>query len=140
MRDRGGDQAMDVTGGCFCGQVTYRATVDPAQVYICHCTDCQRHSGAAYGVVVGVPGGRFELISGSLKTFTKIADSGNLRVLAFCPECGTRIHATSAGDPDGFMGLRLGTVNERARLRPAGQAFCQSGQDWVTDLRSIPKL
>ena len=45
---------MEITGGCFCGHVTYAATVDPEQVYICHCSDCQRHSGAAYGVVVGV--------------------------------------------------------------------------------------
>ena len=131
---------MNVTGGCFCGHITYQATVDPAQVYICHCTDCQRHSGAAYGVVVGVPGGQFQLLTGTLKTFNKIADSGNVRVLAFCPECGTRIHATPDGNPDGFMGLRLGTVNERAQLKPVAQAFCDSAQDWVMDLRTIPRL
>jgi len=48
------EETMEITGGCFCGHVTYAATVDPEQVYICHCSDCQRHSGAAYGVVVGV--------------------------------------------------------------------------------------
>ncbi len=131
---------MDVTGGCFCGHVTYAATVDPEQVYICHCSDCQRHSGAAYGVVVGVVERRFRLLSGTLKTFDKVADSGTVRALAFCPECGTRIHATSVGDPDGFMGLRLGTVHQRDRLTPTAQAFCRSAQGWVTDLRSIPRF
>ncbi len=131
---------MQVTGGCFCGHVTYAATVDPEQVYICHCTDCQRHSGAAYGVVVGVADRRFRLLSGTLKTFDKVADSGTVRALAFCPECGTRIHATSVGDPDGFMGLRLGTVVERDRLTPKAQAFCRSAQGWVTDLHPIPRF
>ncbi len=131
---------MNVTGGCFCGQITYAATVDTQQVYICHCTDCQRHSGAAYGVVVRVEAGQFRLLSGALKTFNKIADSGTVRALAFCPECGTRIHATSVGDPDGFMGLRLGTVNERDRLTPIAQAFCGSAQHWVQDLRGIPEM
>jgi len=131
---------MEVTGGCFCGHVTYAATVDPEQVYVCHCSDCQRHSGAAYGVVVGVVDRRFRLLSGTLKSFDKLADSGTVRALAFCPECGTRIHATSVCDPDGFMGLRLGTVNERDRLTPKAQAFCRSAQDWVTDLRSIPRF
>jgi hypothetical protein len=131
---------MNVTGGCFCGYVTYEATVDPAQVYICHCTDCQRHSGAAYGVVVGVEAGKFRLLSGMLKSFDKTADSGTIRVLTFCPECGTRIHATSAGDPDGFMGLRLGTVDQCDRLKPVAQAFCRSEQGWVADLRSIPRF
>ncbi len=46
---------MNVTGGCFCGHITCEATVDTHQVCICHCTDCQRHSGTAYGVVVAVP-------------------------------------------------------------------------------------
>lgn len=131
---------MQVTGGCFCGHVTYAATVDPGRVYICHCTDCQRHSGAAYGVVVGVVDQRFRLLSGTLKTFDKLADSGTVRALAFCPECGTRIHATSVGDPDGFMGLRLGTVNERDQLTPKAQAFCRSAQHWVMDLRPIPRF
>ena len=130
---------MNVTGGCFCCHVSYEAAVDPAQVYICHCTDCQRHSGAAYGVVVAVEAGSFRLLSGALKTFDKIADSGTVRALAFCPECGTRIHATSAGDPDGFMGLRLGTVDQRDQLKPVAQAFCHSAQDCVMDLRAIPE-
>jgi hypothetical protein len=131
---------MKVTGGCFCGHITYEADVDPQQVLICHCSDCQRHSGAAYGVVVGVEAGNFRLLSGTLKTFDKIADSGTTRALAFCPECGTRIHATSAGDPDGFMGLRLGTVDQRDRLTPKAQVFCRSAQAWVADLRGIPRF
>ncbi len=131
---------MNVTGGCFCGHVTYEATVDAQQVYICHCTDCQRHSGTAYGVVVAVLDQQFRLLSGTLKTFDKIVDSGTVRALAFCPECGTRIHATSVGDPGDFMGLRLGTVNQRDRLTPKGQFFGHSAQDWVMDLRDIPEM
>jgi len=132
------DAAMHVTGGCFCGQVRYEAEVDPAQVFICHCTDCQRHSGTAYGVVVAVPPGGFRLLRGSLKTFDKTADSGRVRVLSFCPDCGTRIHATAKGDPEGFTGLRLGTVDQRAELRPVAQVFCRSALGWVQDLGGVP--
>ena len=45
---------MKVDGGCFCQSVRYEAVVDPESVAICHCTDCQTHSGTAYGVVVGI--------------------------------------------------------------------------------------
>jgi hypothetical protein len=140
LRSEIGEAEMNVTGGCFCGHVTYEATVDPARVYICHCTDCQRHSGAAYGVVVAVVDQQFRLLAGKLKTHNKTADSGTVRVLTFCPECGTRIHATSAGDPDGFMGLRLGTVDQRDRLPPVAQAVCRSAQGWVADLTPIPRF
>jgi hypothetical protein len=32
---------MKIDGSCHCGYVRYQAEVDPAQVEICHCTDCQ---------------------------------------------------------------------------------------------------
>ena len=28
-------------GGCHCHNLTYEAEIDPEQVEICHCTDCQ---------------------------------------------------------------------------------------------------
>ena len=32
---------MDVDGSCHCGQITFSAEVNPDQVIVCHCTDCQ---------------------------------------------------------------------------------------------------
>ena len=131
---------MKVDGACFCGHVTYEAEVDPDRVAICHCTDCQTHSATAYGVVVGVVDGQFRLLSGTLKVFDKTADSGTVRALAFCPECGTRIHATTVGEGSPFFGLRLGTVRQRDRFTPKMQVFCRSAQDWVQDLTSVPRF
>lgn len=131
---------MKVDGGCFCGHVTYEAEVDPATTSICHCTDCQTHSATAYGVVVGVVDEQFRLLSGTLKVYDKTADSGAIRALAFCPECGTRIHATTVGEGSPFFGLRLGTVRQRDRFTPKIQVFCRSAQDWVEDLTSVPRF
>lgn len=131
---------MRIDGNCLCGHVTYEAEVDPESVTICHCTDCQTHSGTAYGVVVGAVDESFRLLSGNLKTYEKIADSGTVRALAFCPECGTRIHATTVGEGTSFFGLRLGTVRQRDSLKPCRQVWCRSAQNWVSDLRSIPQF
>lgn len=131
---------MKVDGHCFCEFVTYRATVNPEQVYVCHCSDCQTHSGSAYGVVVGIVDEDFELLTGTLKTYNKIAASGTVRALTFCPECGTRIHASTVGEGADFFGLRAGTVTQRGQLKPTLQSWCQSAQDWVQDLSDIPKV
>ncbi len=131
---------MKIDGNCLCGHIAYEAEVDPESVTICHCTDCQTHSGAAYGVVVGIVDESFRLLRGDLKTYQKIADSGTVRALAFCPECGTRIHAKTVGEGTSFFGLRLGTVRQRDRLKPRRQVWCRSAQDWVSDLRSIPQI
>lgn len=131
---------MKVDGGCFCGHVTYEAEVDPERVAICHCTDCQINSATAYGVVVPVVDGTFNLLTGALKTHVKTAESGNRRALNFCPECGTRVHAHNADGDPGFIGLRVGTVNQRARLKPVIQIWCRSAMPWVDDLAGIPKI
>lgn len=131
---------MEIDGHCFCKFITYRATVNPGQVYVCHCSDCQTHSGSAYGVVVGIVKGDFVLLSGTLKTYNKIADSGTVRALTFCPECGSRIHARTVGEGTDFFGLRVGTVNQRDQLKPTLQSWCQSAQDWAQNLNAIPKV
>ena len=72
---------MKIDGKCMCGSVTYRGEVDPDRVAVCHCTDCQNHSASAFGVVAHLL--EFELLSGEMKTFEKVADvSGNTR--SFC--------------------------------------------------------
>lgn len=131
---------MKVDGGCFCGAVTYEAEVDPTKVVICHCTDCQTNSGTAYGVVVVVVDDSFSLQTGSLKSFEKVADSGQRRELAFCPECGTRIYARPADGTPGVFGLRAGTVTQREALKPIAQLWRKSALPWTQDISSLPSF
>lgn len=35
-----------ITGGCYCGQVRYRAIEEPIYQANCHCTNCRRAAGA----------------------------------------------------------------------------------------------
>ena len=60
---------MKISGRCHCGAVRFEAEVDPAEVLICHCTDCQTLSGSAFRTVA-VAGGRF----GTAKRYTQIAN------------------------------------------------------------------
>ncbi len=129
---------MKIDGRCHCGFIAYRAETDPESAAICHCTDCQTHSATAYGVVAGVVEERFRLRTGTLKFFNKTADSGTIRALAFCPECGTRIYAKTVGEGSTFFGLRVGTIRQREQLTPKVQAFYRSAQAWVADLSAIP--
>jgi hypothetical protein len=52
---------MRINGGCHCGQIKFRAEVDPDYVLICHCTDCQTLSGSAYRTVAPTKEGSFEV-------------------------------------------------------------------------------
>src|SRR5690606_38626071 len=77
---------LKIDGRCHCGRISFSAEVDPERVAVCHCTDCQTLSGSPFRVAVPAPIEHFEL-RGEPKRYVKIAQSGNRRVQAFCPEC-----------------------------------------------------
>ena len=70
---------MNITGACHCGRITFTASVDPAAVSICHCTDCQTLSGAPWRASVACAAADFA-VAGEPKVTIKVADSGARRV------------------------------------------------------------
>ena len=132
---------MKVTGACHCRHITYQAEVDPAAIRICHCTDCQKLTGTAFRATVASLPGTFVLTSGTPKTYLKTAESGNRRVHAFCPECGTPIYAAAVEPNPSTYGLRVGGLDQSRQLAaPARQQWCRSALPWSMDLRSIEKV
>ena len=81
-----------VRGGCQCGGIRYEVTGAPQQLVVCHCADCQRQSGSAFGMTLVVKEEDFRLTQGESKSFTSTSDAGRAKFGAFCPECGTRIY------------------------------------------------
>ena len=131
---------MHVDGSCHCGDITYKAEIDPGKVIICHCTDCQVLSSSAFRMVVLAEKGSFRLLKGKPTTYIKTADSGRKRAHAFCPRCGTQMYATPPGDnPEQHFGLRVGSIRQRAQLRPSRQLWCRSAFRWLDDIASLPQ-
>jgi len=129
---------MKITGGCHCGAITYEAEVDANMVAICHCTDCQTLSGSAFRVVVPVKREGFKL-TGEPKTYVKTGESGRKRVQTFCTNCGTPIYSADVTNPQVFN-IRVGTVRQRADLRPKVQLWCRSALDWTMHLEPIAQI
>lgn len=129
---------MKVHGSCHCGAVRYEAEVDPDKVTICHCTDCQKLTGSAYRVSVGVAREQFNLLAGEPKTYVKTADSGAKRAQVFCGHCGSPMWVHAVGD-DSKLGLRVGNIDERAQLAPRKQIWCRSALGWAQDIAALPK-
>lgn len=130
---------MNVNGKCHCGQITYRAVVDPENVSLCHCTDCQMLSGSAYRVSLPAPSSTFELLSGHPRIYVKTAESGTKRAHAFCSECGTPVYSAAISDPPAYS-LRVGCLEQRADLPPRRQIWCRSAVPWSADLADVPQL
>ena len=92
---------MRIDGKCHCGSITYEADVDPAEVYVCHCTDCQAISGSPFRWAVPVAEAAFRLLSGKPKTYLKTTEGGAMSHQLFCPECASPLYSTSIGEGPG---------------------------------------
>ena len=130
---------MKIHGSCHCGRIAFEGELDPARVGICHCTDCQALSGSAFVVYAQVPSDAFRLLRGEPKVYVKTAESGSRRAQAFCPDCGSRLWAAAEKDTP-IYNLRVGTLRERAELRPQVQLWCRSALPWVHELGAVPKV
>lgn len=131
---------MKVDGGCHCGQIKFRAEIDPEQVEICHCTDCQSLSGSAYRTVAPADASSLELLGGKPKLYAKLAEDGSQRLQAFCPECGSPLYSAPPEGGKGYFGIRVGALNQRDQLIPKTQYWARSAQPWTQDLTGMPKI
>ncbi len=131
---------MKIDGGCHCGFLAFEAEVDPQETAICHCTDCQRLSGAPYRASVPAPRDTFRLLSGGPTIYVKTAESGRKRIQAFCPKCGSQIYATAFDDPTAAYNIRVGVTGQRNALVPRQQIWTRSRQSWVDDLAAIRRI
>lgn len=83
-------------GSCLCGAVDYTCTAEPVWSVHCHCTACRKLSGAPYVSAFSVPSGSFAC-SGPTVAFTRTSEAGHIVTTTHCSQCGTRVHAQSAG-------------------------------------------
>ena len=127
---------MHINGACHCGAISFTAEIDPSRVFACHCTDCQALSGAPFRAVVTAPIETFN-ISGTPKSYVKVAHSGNRRAQMFCGDCGTPLYAAAAENPTS-VSIRLGCVEQRAELKPALQIWQRSAMPWLAELDDVP--
>ncbi len=130
---------MKIEGACHCGKIQFEAEVDPEQVRICHCSDCQVMSGAAYRTIVPPVEGTFKLLSGTPKIYIKTAEDGAKRAQAFCENCGTPIYAGPVDASSSHIGIRVGVIKQRAELIPRMQKWYRSALPWTQDISEIPK-
>jgi hypothetical protein len=122
---------MKVQGRCHCGEITYEADVEPGNVSICHCRDCQMLTGSAFRANIAAPAEGFRILTGKPRQYLKVADSGRRRVHAFCANCGSPVYSCAPQNPKTYS-LRLGALSERDALgHPAREIWTKRRLSWM---------
>ncbi len=117
-----------IEGGCLCGDIRYEANSEILMAYRCHCKDCQRLSGTGHLSIFVIPKALCN-ISGTLKYFNKVSDSGSAIKVGFCPNCGSNILANPDGAPD-ITALGAGSLDNAELFQPTIEIFTKSAPTW----------
>ena len=122
---------VKVDGACYCGDVTINGIVSSDKVLACHRRDCQKFSGGPFRAV-SVMRAEQVIISGTVKEYLKIANSGNDRVQGFCGNCGSQI---CLADPAKtlFM-VRTGCLSHYDQPVPAKHILGKSASSWLSTI------
>lgn len=126
-------------GRCLCGAVSYSSRAEPMFTAVCHCRDCQRQTGTAFSVVVGVAAPELD-VEGDVATVITVGDDhGGDVQRQFCPACGSPILSLSPGLP-GVALIKAGTLDDPSWLEPQLEVWGSSAQPWVEQSPARPRV
>ena len=117
-------------GGCLCGAIRYRLSDEPLTLYACHCTDCQRSSGSAFGLSMIVSRTALDLFQGELQRYAVTMRDGRQKHGTFCGTCATRLWGEPVKFPQ-VVNIEPGTLDDTSWLRPGCHVWTQHAQPWV---------
>lgn len=112
---------MDVK--CQCGTVTFKTTTDkPIAIYHCHCLECRKQSGSAFGTsAIFTSEGLIPLseeLEAKMGVWTRPTEPGGMMDCYFCKNCGARLMHRARDE----NGSERGTVSIKAG--------CVEGLEW----------
>ena len=120
-------------GGCLCGDVRFSGLGAPEWVVNCHCTWCQKHSGAAFLTYVGYSTKNLKWTQGA----PAIYESSPGVERGFCARCGSTL--TFARPDRGETSVFAGSLDETFDLPPTGHAFFDNAIPWLALGDSAPR-
>jgi hypothetical protein len=114
---------------CSCGQLRVSCRGEPVRISICHCLECQKRTGSAFGYQA-----RFlkdqVAIEGDLKEFERPGDSGQTLTFRFCPRCGSTVYWTLASQPE-LIAVAVGAFANPNYPVPRFSVYERRRHHWV---------
>jgi Uncharacterized conserved protein len=124
-----GDLSETRRAQCACGQLAVLCRGKPVKVSVCHCTACQRRTGAPFGVAAFFADEALSF-TGDAGIYARTADNGHDVVHHFCPRCGSTVFWKPSRMP-GLTAVATGAFADPAFDAPIQQVFVSSRHLWL---------
>lgn len=109
---------------------------DPDAVVVCHCLDCQRRTGSAFGAAAFFAAEAVQ-IAGASSAYRRVSDAGRKLAFRFCPHCGTTLWWETERHP-GKIAIALGAFADPDFPVPSRSVFNRSRYNWVDLPHDLP--
>ncbi len=125
---------VEVTGGCFCGAIRYRASTAPRNVSHCHCGICRRTTGAPFVTWATFPAARFVFTAGTPAELRSTPRA----VRQFCAACGTALTFFEPHRP-ASIDVTVGSMDQPDAIVPAAHIWTSSQLAWLGLADDLPR-
>ncbi len=111
----------------MCAAIRYKHSGKVVLMGNCHCHDCQQATGTAFasGVLVSRES---VTITGNVKYYDSVGDSGDIISRGFCQNCGSRLFSKKA--VGNFISITAGSLDDPNWFRPTVDFYVASAQSW----------
>lgn len=123
-------------GSCLCGQVQYEYSGELGPIAMCHCSQCRRAQGTAYGTNSPIQKAHFRFVSGG--DLVKEFESSPGKKRAFCRECGSPLYSRRDSSPE-LLRLRVGTLITPMEAKPSYHIYAAFAAEWYEFTDGSPR-
>lgn len=117
-----------LTGACLCGSVRFEIAEPLVVALYCHCTRCQRRTGAAAAASARVAPGSLRVRAGAeLVRGWKPADGAEK---CYCSACGGALWSRNEASDPPAIGVRLGAIDGDPGIRPSFRQYVAYAAPW----------
>lgn len=128
---------MTINGSCHCGTVKFQVTGPVHRFTNCHCPDCRKINGSAYGASMVVASEGFTITAGgdNLTAY----ESSPRKFRCFCRTCGAHVYARMDYKPEVVI-VRAGLLEGDPGLRPQNHIWVSQKAPWHEITDSLPQF
>jgi hypothetical protein len=125
---------MNLYGGCLCENLRYHIDGEIIDAGYCHCTVCQRSSGAPMVAWLTIPVTNFRYLHGAPSIF-RSSEHGRRE---YCSKCGTQLAFRKIIEP-ATIDITLCSLEDSSSVRPQYHIWTQSKASWLKIDDGLPQ-